>query len=117
LAGPGRLTRFDQLGVYRLIFAAESLPEIAALHEEALGRLIAYDREHDADLINTLHAYFAARCSPKEAAERLHLHRNTVLYRLDRIKDLTDLNLDNADTRLWLHLALLIHLALFAERE
>jgi len=112
LYGPGHLTSFDDLGIYRLIFAAEALPELRAFHQEALGALIAYDRLHGADLLRTLDAFFAALGSPKEAAARLHVHRNTVLYRLDRIREITGLDLEDADVRLRLHLALRVHLAL-----
>jgi len=117
LRGPGHLTRFDELGVYRLIFAAEGLPELRSLHDETLGPLLSYDRESGGDLVRTLDAFFAARCSPKEAAERLHVHRNTVLYRLDRVRELTGYDLDDATTRLRLQLALHAHLALFATEE
>ncbi|GIW04423.1 MAG: CdaR family transcriptional regulator [Thermomicrobiales bacterium] len=117
LYGPGRLTRFDDLGVYRLLFAAQDLPELRAFHDEALGPLIEYDRENGADLIRTLEAFFAARCGPKEAAALLGVHRNTVLYRLERIRELTRLDLDDADVRLRLHLALCAHAALFGQRE
>ena len=117
LQGPGHLTRFDELGVYRLIFAAEGLPELRSLHDETLGALLAYDRDNNAELIRTLDAFFAARCSPKEAAERLCVHRNTVLYRLDRVRELTAYELDDAGLRLRLHLALHVHQALFAETD
>ena len=117
LHGAGHLTRFDTLGVFRLIFAAEQLPELAMLYSETLGTLLEYDREHNAELIRTLDAFFAANGSPKEAAERLHVHRNTVLYRLDRIRDITGFNLDDATLRLRLQLALQIHIALFAQSE
>lgn len=110
--GPGLVTPFANLGVFRLIYAAENLPELHALYEETLGTLIAYDRANNADLISTLAAFFAANGSPKEAAERLKVHRNTVLYRLDRIRDITEYDLEDADLRLRLHLALCIHQAL-----
>ncbi|MDP9365697.1 MAG: helix-turn-helix domain-containing protein, partial [Chloroflexota bacterium] len=114
LHGPGHLTRFDDLGVYRLIFAAEGLPELRGLHEETLGPLLAYDRQNNAELIRTLDALFAARGSPKEAAALLGVHRNTVLYRLDRVREITGYDLDDANLRLRLQLALHVHLALFA---
>jgi purine catabolism regulator len=117
LNGSGGLTRFEDLGVYRLIFAAEHLPELDAFYREALGDLIAYDRDHSGDLIRTLKAFFDARGGPKEAAGLLDVHRNTVLYRLERIKTITGLDLDDADVRLRLHLALSIHLALHSEQD
>jgi purine catabolism regulator len=115
LYGPGNLTRFEDLGVYRLLFAAQNLPELQAFHEEVLGPLVEYDKLHGAELIRTLGAFFEARCGPKEAATILGVHRNTVLYRLDRVKELTGLDLDDADVRLRLHLALYANAAVFSE--
>lgn len=112
--GPGQITLFEQLGVYRLIFAAEHLPEMQGYLEETLGPLIAYDTGHRAEMVRTLEAFFEANCSPKEAARLLHVHRNTVLYRLDRIAAILQADLDDADTRLRLHLALHVRLALAA---
>lgn len=112
MQGPGHLTLFGDLGVYRLIFAAEGLPELRDLYAQSLGELLAYDRQNNADLVSTLDAFFAANGSPKEAAERLGVHRNTVLYRLDRVRDITGYDLDDAGLRLRLQLALHIHLAM-----
>lgn len=112
--GAGQVTLFDQLGVYRLIFAAEHLPEMQGFLEETLGSLVAYDRDHGAELVRTLQAYFEANCSPKEAAHLLQVHRNTVLYRLDRIAAIMQIDLNDPDTRLRLHLALHVRLALAA---
>jgi purine catabolism regulator len=115
LHGPGRLTFFDDLGVYRLLFAAQELPELRTFHDEALGGLVEYDRTHGAELLRTLEAFFAARCGPKEAAAILGVHRNTVLYRLDRVRELTHLDLDDADVRLRLHLAICANVALYGD--
>ncbi len=112
LQGPGHLTLFGDLGVYRLIFAAENLPELSDLYSQTLDLLLAYDRQNNAGLVGTLSAFFAANGSPKDAAERLGVHRNTVLYRLDRIREITGYDLDDAAVRLRLQLALHIHTAL-----
>ncbi|MBW3632526.1 MAG: helix-turn-helix domain-containing protein, partial [Chloroflexi bacterium] len=90
----------------------EGLPELTDLYVETLGDLLAYDRQNNAELISTLDAFFAANGSPKEAAERLGVHRNTVLYRLDRIRDITGYELDDAGVRMRLQLALHVHFAL-----
>jgi purine catabolism regulator len=112
LHGPGHLTLFGDLGVYRVIFAAEHLPELGDLYHQTLGQLLAYDRQNNAGLVSTLEAFFAANGSPKDASERLGVHRNTVLYRLDRIREITGYDLDDAGVRLRLQLALHVHLAL-----
>ena len=117
LHGPGHVTAFDDLGIYRLIFAAEALPELRAFHIETLDTLLAYDRDHHADLIRTLVAYFQANGSPKEAATILGVHRNTVLYRLDRIAEITGFDLSDPDIRLRLQIALRINIALHGDER
>ncbi|MFD0276840.1 PucR family transcriptional regulator [Kitasatospora sp. NPDC127111] len=60
----------------------------AELAADVLGPLLATE-DGGAALLDTLDAWFAADGSTAEAARRLHCHRNTVLYRLGRIADLT----------------------------
>jgi purine catabolism regulator len=115
LYGTGQVTRFEDLGIYRLLFAARDLPELRSFHDDALTALLDYDRQHGAELVRTLGAFFAGRCGPKETAAILGVHRNTVLYRLERIRELTGFDLDDADVRLRLQLAYSAHIALFAE--
>lgn len=114
LHGSGHVTDYDDLGIYRLILAAETLPELRTFHDESLATLIEYDRQHNSTLVQTLEAFFQANCSPKEAASILQVHRNTVLYRLERIAEITGQNLEDSDVRLRLHLALYVHTALGA---
>lgn len=104
--GTGRVIFFGDLGLYRLLFNLKDQAALRAFHDELLDKLVTYDQRNGSDLVRTLAAYFAANNSPTEAAERMHLHRNTFLYRLHRIRDITGLDLDDPETRLSLHLAL-----------
>jgi purine catabolism regulator len=106
LFGPDSATAFKNLGLYRLLYALQPLPELRAFRDDALGRLRLKDRR--GVLLDTLGAYLATNGSPTDAADLLHLHRNTVLYRLGRIEDVLGLDLRNAEVRLALHLALKI---------
>src|SRR5437660_686441 len=106
LFGADSITAFADLGLYRLLYALQPLPEPRAFRDEALERLRPKDR--GGVLLQTLEAYLATNGSPTDAAERLHLHRNTVLYRLGRIEDLLGVDLRDAEVRLGLHLALKI---------
>jgi purine catabolism regulator len=69
--------------------------------------LVAYDQERGRDLIRTLKVYLAAGANASEAADRLFLHRNSLLYRLARIGELTGLDLKDPRARLALQLGLL----------
>ncbi|MBI4321360.1 MAG: helix-turn-helix domain-containing protein [Chloroflexi bacterium] len=106
LFGEGCVSYFGDLGIYRLLFAIKSEPELQTFYGETLGKLLEYDRRNRAELVKTLEAYFASCNSPSEAAQMLHTHRNTLLYRLNRIREVAGLDLDDAETRLALHLAL-----------
>lgn len=66
-----------------------------------------YDREHKGDLMRTLTVFFEANANASEAAERLFLHRNSMAYRLDRIQQITGLDLKSPETRLALQLGLI----------
>jgi len=108
LLGPGRQASFADLGLHRLLFAMAQHPELSDYYRGTVGELLAYDERSSAGLMATLDAFFAANGSPTETAQRLRLHRNTVLYRLRRIEEVGRLRLDDPATRLNLHLCLRI---------
>jgi DNA-binding PucR family transcriptional regulator len=66
-----------------------------------------HDRTRRSDLVLTLKTYFAAGGNASEAADRLFLHRNSMLYRLERIQKLTGLDLKDYRVALALQLGLL----------
>jgi hypothetical protein len=80
--------------------------ELHALQETLLGPLIAHDRVEQLKLLPTLDVYLDSACVTKHTAERLHIHRNSVVYRLRRIESVAQVDLGDADTRLLLQLAL-----------
>ncbi|PJF38228.1 MAG: CdaR family transcriptional regulator, partial [Phototrophicales bacterium] len=67
-----------------------------------------HDDRKQGDLIRTLNGFFEANGNLAKAAQDLDVHRNTLVYRLERISELTDMDLNDADNRLMLHLALKI---------
>ena len=106
LHGMAAATAFSELGLYRFLYALQPLPELRAFREDILAPLRQRDRT--GVLLPTLRAYLAANGSPTDAADQLHLHRNTVLYRLGRIEEILGRDLREAEVRLSLHLALKI---------
>ena len=69
--------------------------------------LVNYDRERGSGLVRTLSVYFETGTNASEAADRLFLHRNSLLYRLERIQALTGLDLRESESMLILQLGLL----------
>ncbi|MCB0130871.1 MAG: helix-turn-helix domain-containing protein, partial [Caldilineaceae bacterium] len=69
-------------------------------------KLIAHDEEHNSELVETLEGFFSCHGNLSQTATRLHIHRNTLTYRLERIANITQLDLNDADARFSLQLAL-----------
>ena len=95
---------FGDLSVYRLLFQMEGNPELEAFCREALGPLLDY--EGGGDLLETLEAFCERLGNSSQTAEKLFIHRNSLLYRMERISQLAGLDMNNPDTRLAVHLAL-----------
>lgn len=96
------------LGVYQLILSLSDREKLMDFTERTLGTLIEYDMRQHADLVKTLEAFFACHGNLSQTAERLIVHRNTLLYRMNRINEIAAIDLDRPETRLALHLALTI---------
>jgi len=95
---------FGDLSVYRLLFQLEGNSELEAFCREALGPL--YDYEGGGDLLETLEAFCERLGNLSQTAEKLFIHRNSLLYRMERIAQLAGIDMNNPDTRLSVHLAL-----------
>jgi purine catabolism regulator len=100
------LVEYDSLGVYQLLTQLDDIPAVHQFSQLVIGPLIEYDRKHRSSLVDTIAAYFEHHGNISQTAESLFIHRNTLLYRLERIQELTKHDLEQADTRLSLHLAL-----------
>jgi purine catabolism regulator len=96
------------LGVYQLILSLSDREKLLAFCDKTLGTLEEYDHRQNADLIKTLEAFFACHGNLSQTAEMLIVHRNTLLYRMNRINEIAQIDLNRPEIRLALHLALTI---------
>jgi sugar diacid utilization regulator len=97
--------RFDSTGLRRVLlqwYALDDARELATRLLEPLDRL---GERQGREAVRTLRAYLDGHCSISRAAQTLGLHRNTVGYRIGRILDLLDVDLDDPEQRLMLQLA------------
>ena len=103
---PGTIRTFEET---ELPYIAELLRKHSAfdLRHPAAVLLSAYDEEHDAELSATLREFLRNNCGYVATAQALHIHRSTLLYRLERITELTGIDLEDDQTRLLLQLTFL----------
>lgn len=105
LFGEGNLHSFVRLGIYRLLFYLNSHSEMIDFYHETLGPLLS----HDTTYVETLEGFFRCNGNLSEMARTMHFHRNSLLYRLNRIEALLGHSLEDPELRLSLQIALKIH--------
>ncbi len=96
------------LGVYQLILSLSDREKLLSFCDKTLGALLEYDMRQHADLVKTLEAFFTCHGNLSQTAETLIVHRNTLLYRMNRINEIAEIDLNRPETRLALHLALTV---------
>ncbi|MPN17848.1 hypothetical protein SDC9_165203 [bioreactor metagenome] len=79
------------------------------LENQALQVLLNYDRINKTNYVHTLRIYLAESCNVSRTAKYLFIHRHTLLKRLDKISELSGLNLDDYYVRLYMSVTLLFH--------
>lgn len=106
LGRQGQVVAFEDLGIHRLLLQVPDLAELRSFAAEVLGALDGHDRQRGAELLTTLACYFRENNSPQRTARSLHLHPNTVAYRIKRIQEITGLRLDTYRDRLMAQVAI-----------
>ncbi len=98
--GTGQLA-FEHTGAYRLLLPAmvEDPEELRRFHDETVAPLVAYDEQYETELVRTLESFLDADGNVAQTAQRLYTHRHTVRYRLERVKELTGLDVSSTDGR------------------
>lgn len=104
----GEVVTFEETGTYKLLFQifADRPEELAAFYEQTIAPLVRYDEQYQTDLVTTLATYLGNDCNLAATAGTLYTHRHTVRYRLDRIAELSGLDIGRTDDREKLSLGL-----------
>lgn len=100
---------FGDVSLYELLLGVNDPALLNGFCAHWLAPLTQYDAQHHTDLIPTLHAYFENNGNMARTAHVLNIHRNTLVYRLGRITEIVQLDMDDSNVRLNLHLALKVH--------
>jgi len=92
---------FEETGAYRLLLPAmsEDPAELQRFFAETVEPLVHYDEQYETDLVQTLETFLDADANVAGTASRLFTHRHTIRYRLERVRDLTGLDVSSTDGR------------------
>jgi sugar diacid utilization regulator len=99
--GPSSVSTFEGAGTYKLLFRVlqENPEELEAFYAETLEPVVHYDSRYGTELVHTLTTYLENDASTVKTATGLFAHRHTIRYRLDRVGELTGLDVDKSEDR------------------
>lgn len=106
--GERPILAFEETGAYRLLLSAmsEDPAELQRFYAETVEPLVVYDEQYETDLVSTVEAFLEADGNVAATAQRLFTHRHTVRYRLERVRELSGLDVGSTDGREKLSLGL-----------
>ena len=99
---------YENLGIYSMIAQIDNPHFMTEYVKNTLGPLIKADQMQEGSLLGTLEAYLRNNCNANATAESLFIHKNTLRYRMDKIRRILDRDLDHIDQFLELELAFAI---------
>lgn len=93
------ITRFSELGIIRLLADFDDTYELKRYCYCVLKPLINSDNESHTPYVQTLEAYLHSNCNLVKAAESLYIHRNTMVYRMDKIRELMHIDFTDMEAK------------------
>lgn len=86
---------------YRLLVRTLAVEpeEVRRFYENTVAALVRYDDQYHTDLVATLEAYLTHNCNMNQTASAMYAHRHTIAYRLERVRELTELDPGVSDHR------------------
>ena len=102
------LLAFEQTGAYRLLLLAmsEDPAELQRFYAETVKPLVTYDDQYETELVRTVEAFLDNDGNVAGTAQKLFTHRHTIRYRLERVRELSGLDVGSTDGREKLSLGL-----------
>ncbi len=99
---------FEEMGIARLFGAPESRADFLSHSDQVLQPILKYDADHDGKLLETVRAYFEHGGNLRKISEVQFTHYNTVVYRINRIRDTLKIDLKDPETAFSIQFALKI---------
>ncbi|HWL11431.1 MAG TPA: helix-turn-helix domain-containing protein, partial [Ureibacillus sp.] len=93
------MANFRELGAYTILHYVDNNSTVQLFIEDQIGQLISYSQKKNNDLFNTLYVYLQNNGHLKNTAEALYIHRSSLIYRMDRIAQLLNADLEDAEVR------------------
>lgn len=109
LNGLESITAFSELGIFRLLRYVKDSSALIQFIPHSLKELLEYQQANQADLLETLKTFLECNQNAAQTAKLLFVHYKTVVYRLERIKEITGMDFDDSEEMLSVRVGLKIY--------
>lgn len=103
------VTHFNDLGVYRYLYKIARMDDLRDVYQEQITLIDSYDSRKNTDLLGTLEVYLECAGNLTKTSERLFVHRNTLIQRLERLQSLCEIDLQERGNWLTLQIAIKVY--------
>ena len=103
------VVHYSNLGFFQIFGKVDDMTELERCIPETLKKLYLYDDEHKGELITTLQMYLRNKQSIRKTADEMFVHYRTISYRLEKIKQISGINFDDANEVLAVSNGLIIY--------
>lgn len=100
---------YEDSNIFKILTILSKEGEIMEIAHSLLDDLLSYDKSKKSNLLITLRTYIKNNYNVSKTARELHLHRQSLLYRLDKIQELTHSTLDNHESLFLLEICTRLH--------
>ena len=98
----------EEMGISRLFGTPEIRADLLGYADQVIQPIQQYDTEHDGKLLETVQAYFEHGGNLRKISEVQYTHYNTIVYRINRIRDTLKIDLKDPETAFSIQFALKI---------
>ncbi|MFE8697579.1 PucR family transcriptional regulator [Cytobacillus sp. FJAT-53684] len=107
------ISHFEDYSVYHLLDSNIKISALEDFFTKCIGKIFEHDKMHGTSYIATLENYFINNLNVSETAKAMFLHRNTLIYRIDKIKEILNTDLKHSEELLRIQIALKIFRILY----
>lgn len=100
------ILHYDDLGLYRILCFDGIQTELVKFCSDTISPIVEYDKLNNTELIKTLKVYFECNGNMKKMSKEMFMHYNTIVYRVQKIKDIIGIDFESGDSRLKFEIAL-----------
>jgi sugar diacid utilization regulator len=99
---------YSEIGAYKLVTAIEDIGLLKEYYDDTVGKLDKYDAQNNTDFSKIFYVFLQEDGNCIKASQKLYLHRNTLMYKINKIQEIIERDVTDTDARFEFYLGYII---------